>query len=376
MQPPGGWCVNNAGIIGGRVLIDTAATEARARLLRTAAESLDDPRPVRTIVNTHFHGDHTFGNGLMGDGVTIVAHELTRQDIAATGLGMTRLWPSVAWGRVAPAAPTVTFTDRLTLHQDGLAIELIHVGTAHTTGDVVAWLPDERILFAGDVVFSGGTPYVLMGSVQGSLRAIDRLRALDPRIVVCGHGPVTGPDVFDDGRGVPAVAVAAGRAADWHTARNRYGRAGRRSRRVRRRCARNERLLGNLHRAYAEHQGVRAGRTAGRAGRAPGHGRLPRPAAGQPGLNAAACSATQLPERACGPAEHVGDRGHDRRRVGGEVPVHRGDGTREPHVQVPRRSRRTYSLTPTCSTHSGRPVTSPMIATRSRTVRASGPERT
>src|SRR5215469_11591632 len=132
-------------------------------------ESLD-VGSIRTIVNTHFHGDHVFGNGLMGHDVTIVAHELTRYDIVATGLGLTRLWPAVTWGCVAPIAPTVTFTDRLTLHQGDLTIELIHVGTAHTTGDVVAWLPDERILFTGDVAFSGGTPYLLMGSVQGSLR--------------------------------------------------------------------------------------------------------------------------------------------------------------------------------------------------------------
>lgn len=257
VQPPGGWCVNNAGIIGGRLLVDTVATEARARALRAAAESLD-PGGIRTIVNTHFHGDHTFGNGLMGDGVTIVAHELTRHDVAATGLGMTRLWPAVLWGRVAPTTPTVTFPDRLTLYECGLRVELIHVGTAHTTGDVVAWLPDDRILFTGDVAFSGGTPYVLMGSVEGSLRAIDRLRALDPRIVVCGHGPVAGPEVFDTvesylmwlwrlaGHGLafdhdPLRAALDADLGEFRALQD------------------DERLLGNLHRAYAERQGVAPG---------------------------------------------------------------------------------------------------------------------
>jgi cyclase len=257
IQPPGGWCVNNAGVIAGTMLIDTAATETRALRLRTAAETLD-AGPIRTIVNTHFHGDHVFGNGLMGDGVTIVAHELTRHDIAATGLGLTRLWPAVVWGRVAPTLPTVTFTDRLTLRERGLTVELIHMGAAHTTGDVVAWLPDERILFAGDVAFSGGTPYVLMGSVAGSLRAIDRLRALEPRVVVCGHGPVTGPDVFDATEAYLSWLwrlAARGLALDQDPLSTALdadlGAFGA--------LQDSERLLGNLHRAYAEHEGVAPG---------------------------------------------------------------------------------------------------------------------
>jgi cyclase len=194
----------------------------------------------------------------MGDDLTIVAHELTRHDMAATGLGLTRLWPEVTWGRVAPALPTVTFRDRLTLHQGDLAIELIHVGTAHTTGDVVAWLPDERILFAGDVAFSGGTPYLLMGSVRGSLGAIDRLRALDPRVVVCGHGPVAGPEVLDTVEsyllwvhGLATRGLAAGHEplrAAFDAELDGFGA-----------LREPERLVANLHRAYAELQGVRPG---------------------------------------------------------------------------------------------------------------------
>lgn len=257
VQPPGGWCVNNAGIIAGRVLIDTAATEARALRLRDAAAALGHG-PVHTVVNTHFHGDHTFGNGLMGDGVTIVAHEATRREVTATGLGMTRLWPDVAWGRVAPTPPTVTFTDALTLHEHGVTVRLMHVGTAHTSGDVVAWLPDERILFTGDVAFSGGTPYVLMGSVQGSRRAIERLHALDPMTVVCGHGPVTGPEAFE--------ATDAYLSWLWRVAADGLARGHDPLRTARDAdlgtfdaLSEPERLLGNLHRAYAELQGATPG---------------------------------------------------------------------------------------------------------------------
>lgn len=257
VQPPGGWCVNNAGIVAGGVLIDTVATEARALRLRHAVESLD-AGPVHTVVNTHFHGDHTFGNGLMGDGVTIIAHELTRHDMAATGSGMTRLWPDVTWGRVAPVLPTVTFADALTLHEGGVTIELVHVGTAHTTGDVVAWLPDERILFTGDVAFSGGTPYVLMGSVEGSLRAVDRLRALDPEVVVCGHRPVCGPEVFDTVesylrwlRRLARQGLAAGHDPLRTALAAELGGFGA--------LQDPERLVGNLHRAYAELRGMEPG---------------------------------------------------------------------------------------------------------------------
>ncbi|WP_406175481.1 MBL fold metallo-hydrolase [Streptomyces sp. NBC_00996] len=62
----------------------------------------------------------------------------------------------------------------------GLRVELLHLGPGHTAGDTAVWLPDQRVLFTGDLVFSGATPFVPMGSLSGSLRVIDRLRALEP----------------------------------------------------------------------------------------------------------------------------------------------------------------------------------------------------
>ena len=79
--------------------------------------------------------------------------------------------------------------------------ELHYIGTpAHTTNDIVAYLPDQKVLFAGDLVFNGGTPFVLMGSVSGSLAAAERVRSFDADVVVPGHGPVCDLSVLDRAR--------------------------------------------------------------------------------------------------------------------------------------------------------------------------------
>ncbi|MEU1964703.1 MBL fold metallo-hydrolase [Micromonospora sediminicola] len=260
-QPNGGWCLNNAGVLvggDGAVVVDTAATEARAARLREAVDALG-AGPGRVVVNTHHHGDHTFGNAAFGPGTTVVAHERARVEMAETGLALTGLWPDVDWGDVRVVLPTLTFRDALTLHQGERRLELLHVGPAHTTNDVVAWLPAERVLFAGDVVLSGCTPFNLMGSIEGALAAVRRLRELRPATVVCGHGAVTGPEVFDPTerylRWVLDVARH-GVAQGWSPLR----------------AAREagpgefadlldpERTVGNLHRAYDEVRGGARGR--------------------------------------------------------------------------------------------------------------------
>ncbi|MET9677260.1 MBL fold metallo-hydrolase [Streptomyces sp. NPDC006482] len=199
LQPDGGWCLNNAGVIrtdDGAIVVDTAATERRALRLRESVDRLA-AGPRRTVVNTHFHGDHTFGNGVFGPDATVISHAHTRTDMAETGLALTGLWPDVEWGDVEVVLPDVTYTGGMTLHAGGRRVELLHPGPAHTRSDTVVWLPAERVLFTGDVVMPGCTPFVLMGTVRGSLEALERLRALDPVTVVGGHGPLAGPDALD-----------------------------------------------------------------------------------------------------------------------------------------------------------------------------------
>jgi len=197
VQPDGSWCLNNAGVVrggGATVVVDTAATASRARRLRQAVTSLGGS--TVTIVNTHHHGDHVFGNSVFGPDTTIVAHQLARSEMIASGLALQELWPEVEWGEIELTLPTVTFSRQATLHIGELEMQLVHVGPAHTTNDVVVWLPGRDVLFAGDVVFNGAAPFCLMGSVSGSLAAISRLRELGAGTIVPGHGPVGGGDLL------------------------------------------------------------------------------------------------------------------------------------------------------------------------------------
>jgi cyclase len=259
VQPDGGWCLNNAGIVVGSdgcVLVDTAATRPRAEALRRAALRVGPDAP-RVVVDTHFHGDHTFGNCVFPEAV-VVAHERTRTAMAGAGLHLTTLWPDVCWGTIDLALPTVTYRDRLTLHTGATTLELSHPGPAHTTDDTVVWLPRQRVLFTGDLVMSGVTPFIAMGSLSGSLSALAALRALRPAVVVPGHGPVGGPELLDaaDGylRHLGALAREGHRAGRTPLEEARRADLGPYAR-----LLDAERLVPNLHRAYAELDGAEPG---------------------------------------------------------------------------------------------------------------------
>lgn len=260
IQPDGGWCLNNAGaLVSGAeaAVIDTAATEPRARRLRAAISMVTAATP-RTVINTHFHGDHTFGNCVFAPDAVIIAVEEARSEMALAGLGLKDLWPDVAWGQISVALPTLTFRDRATLHVGDLTAELIHLPNAHTTTDTVVWIPERSVLFTGDIAMNGVTPFCLMGSVNGSLRALDRLRQLGARTIVPGHGQVGGAEILDANKaylrwlrrlageglhaGLPPLELA--RETDLGEFVGLLD---------------SERLVANLHRAYAEADGALEG---------------------------------------------------------------------------------------------------------------------
>jgi cyclase len=256
IQLDGGWGLNNTGFIVGSdgiTAIDTCFTERRSRALRDAIRSVSG-LPVSSLINTHHHGDHTHGNFVFLGEAAIIGHDLCRKEIIESGLGTKALFPGVEWGELEIAPPSATFADRMTLFVDDLTVELIYVGPAHTTNDIVAWLPERRVLYTGDVIFNGGTPFALMGSVAGWLEALDRLRDLGAARIVPGHGSVCGPEVIEDvgdylrflqdiaRKGYEADATPLEVARD--TDLGRFGE-----------WLDPERLAGNLHRAYSELRG-------------------------------------------------------------------------------------------------------------------------
>jgi cyclase len=261
IQLDGSWFLNNAGCIVGErsaTVVDTTGTEKRARAFHAAVREVTQ-NPVNALINTHSHGDHTHGNFMFAPASAIIASERCRREIIGAGHGSYALFPMVDFGDCPVTPPTVTFEDRLAVWVDDLRIELIFVGPAHTTNDIVAWIPERKLLFSGDIIFNGGTPFALGGSIGGWLQALERIEALGAETIVPGHGPVCGPEaignvrryltwVQETGRkgfndGTPPLELAKGLSLgefeSWHD---------------------SERLVPNLHRVYSEANGEPWGR--------------------------------------------------------------------------------------------------------------------
>ncbi|WBL36437.1 MBL fold metallo-hydrolase [Tepidiforma flava] len=169
IQLDGSWFLNNAGcIVGSRsaTVIDTTGTEKRARAFHAAVRQVTQ-LPVSALINTHSHGDHTHGNFMFAPASAIIASERCRQEIIAAGHAAYALFPMVDFGDCPVTPPTVTFDERLNVYVDDLRVELLFMGPAHTTNDIVAWIPERKLLFSGDLVFNRGTPFALGGSVGG-----------------------------------------------------------------------------------------------------------------------------------------------------------------------------------------------------------------
>ena len=255
VQPDGSWYINNTGFVAGSrdvISVDACSTEKRTRAFRDRISTVTSA-PISMLVNTHHHGDHTYGNATLG-AATIIGHENCRTELIAAGTPANiGVWDPVEWGDITLAPPTITFTERLRLWSDDTPVELVHVGRpAHTTNDVLVWLPEQQVLFCGDLLFNGGTPFLLMGSVTGAVEVLRTVVADVPaRVIVPGHGGPT-----DHG----LIPVAVGYLEFVLDAARRGVAAGLTPLEVARELdlgeyaswLDSERIVGNLHRAYVD----------------------------------------------------------------------------------------------------------------------------
>ena len=205
-----GW--SNAGLIAGKdeaLLIDTLFDLPLTRKMLDAIASRVG-KPIRRVVNTHHNGDHFWGNQLVSD-AEIIAHRMFRSE-------MMKMTPEVSQAvKTAPAdtptvallqealapfdfsgieltPPTLVFDKHLTLYIDDREVDLIHVGPAHTSTDVIVFFPEEKVLYAGDIIFRLCTPIGWEGTFHHWTLALDRIVELGPTMIVPGHGPLCGPE--------------------------------------------------------------------------------------------------------------------------------------------------------------------------------------
>jgi cyclase len=255
VQPDGSWWINNTGFVVGDssiVCIDACSTERRTRAFLETIRTVS-PGPISSLINTHHHGDHTYGNSLIG-AATIVGHEKCREEVLSFGLPANLgIWEPVEWGDIELSPPTITFVDRVTLWSADQPVEVNYVGqAAHTSNDCLVWLPEQEVLFCGDLLFNGGTPFLLMGSVRGAIEVLrDVVARVPARTIVPGHGAPCDASLITTTIGylefvlaTATAALAAGLTpleAASNTDLGEYSE-----------WLDSERIVGNLHRAYRD----------------------------------------------------------------------------------------------------------------------------
>jgi cyclase len=203
----GDLAVGNAGFVdlgGETVVFDTHVSLAAARELRAGAER---HAPVRTVVLSHWHGDHVYGAGAFDATVVATARtaELMRErtthrlvELKATPVEEFAGTPFAELARTELPTLELRLPDETFVDQRGFGrASAITYGGGHTLSDAILWLPEERILFAADLVVVGGHPWIGDGDPLAWPEILERMAALRPKTVVPGHGPVSGPEAID-----------------------------------------------------------------------------------------------------------------------------------------------------------------------------------
>ncbi len=231
----------------GVLIVDTHSKPSAARVIVERLREMT-AKPVRYVVNTHFHWDHWHGNEVYPQaypGAEIVTNQITREAMRRRGLKriqdhvrqvpdeVARLRSELAAAppdrraqveadlRLAeayltevkalrPALPTIAFEETMTLYRRDREIHLLHLGRAHTEGDVFVHLPREKVVITGDAVI-GWTPFMGDGYPEDWVGTLDRLARLDWDHMIMGHGEVAGRDWLSTFRGYVHAVVEATR---------------------------------------------------------------------------------------------------------------------------------------------------------------------
>lgn len=195
---------NNAGVatagvfVGdeGVMVVDTLAGPIHTAALIEAVRGVTD-KPFRHVVNTHHHSDHINGNQYFA-GAEIISHPYCRDEVLRVArAGGPARWPRRDGHALGTeprriVVPTTTFDGTMTYRYGGNVVELLPMVPAHTYGDVVAYLPEHRVLFVGDIGFFYVVPWCQNAHPTRWIEVCNRIEAMDVDVIVPGHGPLGG----------------------------------------------------------------------------------------------------------------------------------------------------------------------------------------
>ena len=222
LVPDGSWGLNNAGLVvdkGEALLIDTLFDKNLTKeMLSEMAKDAPAAESIGTLVITHGNGDHFYGSELLPD-AEIIASKACAAEMEtsppeglaalldmAPSMGMAGEFFSKMFGRfdfkgLKPRPATRVFEKRMDYRVGDKVVRFIEVGPAHTEGDIIVYIPKDKTVFAGDMLFIGGTPIMWVGPLSNWIAACDLMLDLDADFYVPGHGPVTDTNGVKDVKG-------------------------------------------------------------------------------------------------------------------------------------------------------------------------------
>ena len=200
---------SNAGVIAGDdhlMVIDTLGQPLRCDFLKSEMKKMVGNKPFGRVVDTHQHIDHVGGNQFFMP-AEIVSHPFCRETVITMKqeLPPNSTFPMRPGGALGTEpkilfVPGTTFTDKMTYFYGGTPVELSHPGVAHTWGDIIAYLPEHKILFAGDLAMQYIVPFAHQGHVSQWIDTLDKVLVMDIDVVVPGHGPVGDKQILVENR--------------------------------------------------------------------------------------------------------------------------------------------------------------------------------
>lgn len=213
LQPDGSWGWSNAGLIvdsGQTLLVDTLFDlPSTSEMLKVMRDAVPASKNIRKLVNTHANGDHTFGNQLVADAEIIACRACAEEyaeappERAAARAASWRdlgeggafaheiMWSRFDYTGLVSTPPNKIFERNFQIVVGDKKIDLTHLGSAHTRGDILVHVPGDKTLFTGDLLFAGGHPVLWEGPVDNWIAICDHILGLDVDIIVPGHGPIS-----------------------------------------------------------------------------------------------------------------------------------------------------------------------------------------